>query len=93
MSRLRLSTLLAVGGGLLFAVPGLQAAAAPARPANRPNIVLFMVDDLGIGDVGVYNPASKIINGQRGQSQPLDNCAGFTLSSIPQHATWERWGR
>jgi arylsulfatase A-like enzyme len=46
----------------LFAVLGLclVCAANSARPAEPPNIVCILADDLGYGDLGCYNPDSKI---------------------------------
>src|SRR5690242_11351651 len=39
----------------------LPALAANAKePAARPNVVVVLADDLGIGDPGCYNRASKI---------------------------------
>jgi arylsulfatase A len=44
---------------LLFATL-LIAGAIFAAPAQHPNIVVLLVDDMGYGDPGCYNPESKI---------------------------------
>ena len=45
---------------LLAGVVGLQVAPSRAAEPPKPNLVYILADDLGYGDVGCYNPASKI---------------------------------
>lgn len=54
---------------------------APESPASRPNVIFIMADDMGYGDVGVYNDESKI------PTPNLDRLAGegmrFTDARVP----------
>jgi arylsulfatase A-like enzyme len=45
----------------LFVAPSCSTRdAAPSRVVARSNIVVILADDLGLGDPGCYNPASKV---------------------------------
>lgn len=48
---------------------------------KKPNVILFFVDDLGIGDVSRYNPDSKI------NTENIDKLAGQGMTFTDAHAT------
>jgi arylsulfatase A-like enzyme len=58
----------------------LIAALATAGDPRRPNIVVILADDLGYGDVGCYNPQSKI------PTPNLDRLAKAGLRFTDAHA-------
>ncbi len=67
--------------GLLLTPLAVLLAAAGTKPAAaRPNIVFILADDLGYGDVGCYNPQSKI------PTPNLDRLAGEGMRFTDSHA-------
>jgi arylsulfatase A-like enzyme len=58
MRRFLLSTAIALLCSLFL--PAALKAAPDSGQADRPNVVVIMADDLGIGDPGCYNPDSRI---------------------------------
>ena len=75
--RPRSSTLLCVA--VIFAILGLGFPTL-AEVIRKPNIVFILADDLGYGDVGCYNPQSKI------PTPHLDRLASEGLRFIDAHA-------
>ncbi len=60
---------------ILFAIMSALAGAA-----ERPNIVIILVDDMGYGDPGCYNPESKI------QTPHIDSLARDGMRFTDAHA-------
>ena len=68
---------------LLFLVVGASCSQEPAtRPLSEalPNIVLILADDMGLGDVGAYNAASKI------PTPGIDTLAGAGIRFTDAHS-------
>ena len=65
---------------LLAAVSCRVTPASGATPPARPNLVVILADDLGYGDLGCYNPQSKI------PTPHLDALAGQGMRLTDAHA-------
>lgn len=59
--------------------PGPEAMSAPSDP-RRPNVIVLIADDLGVGDVGCYHPASKV------PTPNLDRLAAHGVRFTDAHA-------
>jgi len=68
----------------IFLVPAILSCAAPQteinEPINRPNIIYILADDLGYGDLGCYNPESRI------RTPHLDHLAEEGMRFTDAHA-------
>ena len=54
--------------------------------AKKPNVILILADDLGIGDVGAYNSKSKI------KTPNIDRLAKEGFQFLDAHAASSRCG-
>lgn len=68
------------GGGLVLGLLGASNIAAQQRSNEKPNVVFILVDDMGYGDPGCYNPASKI------RTPNIDSLATSGLRFTDAHA-------
>ncbi|MCW1430648.1 sulfatase family protein [Novosphingobium sp. JCM 18896] len=69
-----------VAAAALWAGASAVAVAAPARQ-RRPNVVLVLLDDMGIGDAGAYNPWSAI------QTPNIDRLAREGMRFTDMHSS------
>ena len=51
---------------------------------SKPNIVFILADDMGYGDLGCYNPGSKIA------TPNIDGLAKQGIRFTNAHAAWQR---
>jgi arylsulfatase A len=65
---------------LVIAAAFLALSDSPAADVGKPNIVYILADDLGYGDVGCYNPSSKI------QTPHLDRLASEGVRFTDAHS-------
>ena len=66
----------------LFLCQSLVILTASAYSAIRPNIIFVLVDDMGYGDVGAFNPEAKT------STPNLDSLAASGMMFTDAHAPW-----